>query len=370
MRTPLLAIATSLLLLFSLAPTPAKADGSDFLDLCSKRDDGKYYCSSLRPIEGADPAVDTHRSSTSSMPNENNWNTKACADKRGAPDRVLTDHFNLCAFMYVYSAVFDSNEIVVGGATHVVRINVTTDGTRAVDISHTVTRVNEWGAAKAAQYGWTMKLNGPKEGDLPTVKRYGPAAEHRYTYKPTLATGAQGTISGIYMAGVKIGAFTTNAVFFDSPRFARCDNKMGKVKTQGCVAMGHAELRINDRNKEYHRHVRTAIAAGHPSRLTRLTDPKAIRKNRNTACPTDGSLPRPKGHECDEYPFASTYQGGRLPVVTQAIPSCQMKDPRSTGQGTSRCFIPRESNNNGGNELKSMYSKQRVLEKDEFVVYV
>ena len=370
MRPPLLSIAASILLLFSITPIPARAETNDFLDLCSKRDDGRYYCSSLRPIEGADPAVETRRSSASSTPNENNWNAKECSDKRGAPDRVLTDRFKLCAFMYVYSAVFDSDEIAVGGATHVVRINVTTDGTRAIDISHTVTRIHEWGAAKVAQYGWAMNINGPTTGKPILVKDYGSASTHRHTYKPALETGTQGMVSGTYMAGVKMGPFMSNAVFFDSPRFARCDNKMGKPKAQGCVAMGHAELHISTKNKEYYEHVRAAIAAGHPSRLTRLTDPKAIRKNRNAICPTDGSLPRPKGYECDEYPFASTYQGGRLPVVTQAIPSCQMKDPKSTGRGTSRCFIPQDSNNYGGNELRSMYSKQRVLEKDEFVVYV
>ncbi|WP_221354336.1 NucA/NucB deoxyribonuclease domain-containing protein [Streptomyces beigongshangae] len=41
--------------------------------------------------------------------------------------------------------------------------------------------------------------------------------------------------------------------------------------------------------------------------LTRLTDKAKIRQNRNTACPS--SLERPAGKQCDEYPFASTWQG-------------------------------------------------------------
>ncbi|MFE2530725.1 hypothetical protein [Streptomyces sp. NPDC059371] len=43
--------------------------------------------------------------------------------------------------------------------------------------------------------------------------------------------------------------------------------------------------------------------------LTRLTDRGEIRGNRDTPCPS--SLPRPAGKQCDEYPFASTWQGAR-----------------------------------------------------------
>ncbi|WP_455712281.1 NucA/NucB deoxyribonuclease domain-containing protein [Streptomyces luteogriseus] len=41
--------------------------------------------------------------------------------------------------------------------------------------------------------------------------------------------------------------------------------------------------------------------------LTRLTDRRKIKENRDKACPT--SLVRPPDKSCDEYPFASTRQG-------------------------------------------------------------
>jgi hypothetical protein len=54
-------------------------------------------------------------------------------------------------------------------------------------------------------------------------------------------------------------------------------------------------------------HIRQAQAAGYPSILTRTTIKSQIESNRDAAC---GSFTRPPGKECDEYPFASTYEGG------------------------------------------------------------
>jgi hypothetical protein len=54
-------------------------------------------------------------------------------------------------------------------------------------------------------------------------------------------------------------------------------------------------------------HIRQAQASGYPRTLTRTTDQKRIKNNRKEAC---GNFTRPPGKECDEYPFASTYEGG------------------------------------------------------------
>lgn len=54
-------------------------------------------------------------------------------------------------------------------------------------------------------------------------------------------------------------------------------------------------------------HIQAAQDSGLPNVLTRVTDPNISDANRATACPS--SYPRPDGFSCDEYPFASTYQG-------------------------------------------------------------
>ena len=60
----------------------------------------------------------------------------------------------------------------------------------------------------------------------------------------------------------------------------------------------------------------TAQAAGHPNVLTRTTNPAAIAANRVAACgaagPTVTALNALGGirYSCDEYPFASSNQGG------------------------------------------------------------
>ncbi|XP_028419062.1 uncharacterized protein LOC114544690 isoform X3 [Dendronephthya gigantea] len=57
------------------------------------------------------------------------------------------------------------------------------------------------------------------------------------------------------------------------------------------------------------KNMRNAIfSKGKPTTLNRITDPKKIAQNRrNSGCP---KLPKVPGKNCDEYPFASSRQGG------------------------------------------------------------
>jgi hypothetical protein len=83
--------------------------------------------------------------------------------------------------------------------------------------------------------------------------------------------------------------------------------------------------------------------------LTRLTDKKKMQENRDVACPK--SLPRPAMLSCDEYPFASTWQGG------------------STGN-YSRRFIDEKQNSAGGRALANFYLYNRIIEADRFLVWI
>lgn len=85
--------------------------------------------------------------------------------------------------------------------------------------------------------------------------------------------------------------------------------------------------------------------------LTRTMDSALITANRNAACPS--SIPRPVGKSCDEYPFASTYQGGSL----NPDHSCYM--------------VPATQNSlEGSRYRRPWYAANRVLDKDKFWVNV
>lgn len=59
--------------------------------------------------------------------------------------------------------------------------------------------------------------------------------------------------------------------------------------------------------------IRNAFRMGKPKQLQRTTNRSQIRRNRRqSGC---GGLGRRTGYNCDEYPFASTFQGGRGAVV-------------------------------------------------------
>ena len=93
--------------------------------------------------------------------------------------------------------------------------------------------------------------------------------------------------------------------------------------------------------------MRYAISLGKPSQLTRTTNRFQIRQNRrNSAC---RALRRRPGHNCDEYPFASTFQGGRGSVVR---------------------MVPRRENSIQGGVLSAFYRRNRIGHGDCFRVSV
>jgi Deoxyribonuclease NucA/NucB len=92
-------------------------------------------------------------------------------------------------------------------------------------------------------------------------------------------------------------------------------------------------------------HVRAALAAGYPSVLTRASGPRQ-RANRRAAC---GQWPRGSRLSCDEYPFASTVEGGR---------------------GASITGVPRVEQRRQGGALRAFYAKHRVRVGEQFLVVV
>ncbi|UUU37505.1 NucA/NucB deoxyribonuclease domain-containing protein [Streptomyces sp. NBC_00162] len=88
--------------------------------------------------------------------------------------------------------------------------------------------------------------------------------------------------------------------------------------------------------------------------LTRMTDPARIRQNRNAVCGPAVVGRAPKGMQCDEYPFASTLNGGT------ATP----KEARGVA------WVPAEEQQMQGGFLAGFYAKNRVQNGDHFYVRV
>ncbi|MGI6125798.1 MAG: NucA/NucB deoxyribonuclease domain-containing protein [Planifilum sp.] len=94
--------------------------------------------------------------------------------------------------------------------------------------------------------------------------------------------------------------------------------------------------------------------------LSRMKNQSDIRRNRRRSqywcrkLSRDGVLPRPANSECDEFPFASTWQGAYTGGV---------------GKFSVR-YISADSNRAGGNWLAAWYAYDRILNNDPFNVRV
>ncbi|MFJ3880789.1 NucA/NucB deoxyribonuclease domain-containing protein [Streptomyces sp. NPDC090077] len=97
--------------------------------------------------------------------------------------------------------------------------------------------------------------------------------------------------------------------------------------------------------------------AGHPGRggggkpLHRTMDKSVIAANRGAACPK--SLERSAGQSCDEYPFASTKEGGASGIYSRRMINA---DHNSTAGGS--------------NYLLRAYKNHRIIDGDAFWVAV
>ncbi len=140
----------------------------------------------------------------------------------------------------------------------------------------------------------------------------------------------------------------------------RCDNALPGTSKIGCVMPYIPEMVYAKRGEypELAKHIEYAQNTKHlPGKhgttkyLTRLTDKTKIRQNRDKACPS--SRHRPAGKQCDEYPFASTWQGAST----------------SGGKFNWR-MINAKQNEEGGKALGRFYLYNRILEKDKFLVWI
>lgn len=145
------------------------------------------------------------------------------------------------------------------------------------------------------------------------------------------------------------------------PIATRCDSEPGNT-TAGCAfneITAVFTLSVSDPSvNETAQHIALAqfelpgspgsLIAGNP--LTRLTDPVARVANRTAAC--QGFVPARPRDQCDEYPFASTYQGAAL-----------------AGPGNfSVASVAGLDNTTAGGRLGAFYQRNRIYDGEEFYV--
>ncbi|MFF0746704.1 NucA/NucB deoxyribonuclease domain-containing protein [Streptomyces sp. NPDC004111] len=147
-------------------------------------------------------------------------------------------------------------------------------------------------------------------------------------------------------------AFRCDDTFYSRPNPARRTLSPGCAWTQAPAILDMSGLReiaagirqVQARGQHYER-------IGSPRPLHRQDDPVKQTDNRNAVCPRNAVPPAP-GLSCDEYPFASTKEGGlRL-----------AKEDRGTR------WVPASEQNQQGGKLTTFYKQYRVLVNDPFFV--
>ncbi len=214
--------------------------------------------------------------------------------------------------------------------------------------------------------------------------------KREFGFGSTVSAGAIVRSSGIFEFAFTTPRMSTEKTEPIKQPTVRCDQVAGMRNSSGCVVVdAEPILDMRTRNVIPHAgHIGYAQSSGLPGApnktpLTRTTNNTIVQNNRNTTCNRVPG-PRPAGRQCDEYPFASTLEGGiaggpartygnyppdpcpeTLPdwVIRLQIP-VQPFDPK----GISMCMMPGRDNMRGGGILSWFYVKSRVLDGDTLYV--
>jgi hypothetical protein len=196
-----------------------------------------------------------------------------------------------------------------------------------------------------------------------------------FTANPQIARGAIGfaSLSWLptgYIAGGGVANFARKSLRM------RCDAAVGSYA--GCVNPGKRAIAQFSRtqSRELAVHIATAQSNGLPKRLTRSTESSAqvdARRRRVCGLYTSNIQVNRKIVSCDEYPFASSLQGGNLP--TRIPPGCiwpvtGYNKSRPDANGSSRCLVPVAQQNLQSAIIGNMTSLERVMQGESYDVQV
>ncbi len=154
----------------------------------------------------------------------------------------------------------------------------------------------------------------------------------------------------------------------------RCDNAAYGYSI-GCVIPDSPATHLVSKTgqEQYHAHLLKAKAAGvvgfySTNMLRRSMDTYTKTANNKKACGAGSGVPspRPAGMQCDEYPFASTYNGAASSSTTRTYNGCGLLNMPREGAYPSRCLILAEHNQSGGNKLAVFYLNNRMADFEPF----
>ncbi|MEC3978153.1 NucA/NucB deoxyribonuclease domain-containing protein [Amycolatopsis sp. H20-H5] len=248
--------------------------------------------------------------------------------------------------------------------------------TPAWDLDTIVSVTATWGTLAAGSSGktWTgcmghsdkcttSRLAGSNDENEPVGLPLGAQITKWYTqYAASMTGNAVLTETGNLGSAVEVNTpanSVTIADHYENTLWGRCDNLTSNRYSAGCVDYYGASYVFysavdNPKVGPVADHVFDAIRAlpshwGRPAEnhpLTRLTDGAAIDANRRVSCGS-GNPP-----SCDEYPLASSYQGG---------------NGAAPGDRSTRT-VPIEANNSQGGLTSAYFDYYRILDKDPFWV--
>lgn len=248
-------------------------------------------------------------------------------------------------------------------------------GKRNVKVFQYITEVDLYGAwdDKSASVrftlpcgGWPTAANCQSSGGMTWRLITGRGVTISYLFTSSTSGAVRTEKVGI---GVFKATFTmlTGAAVYGPEQGFRCDSATYLGKNGACVfdrftatfTMSRSDSAVNEAAKHIYDALRGAsnIYPGKgkaiPSSLTRMTSKKGMDANtRKAVAACKKRWPtRPKGKDCDEYPFKSTNQGAA----------------KANGKFSVR-YITSADNQRAGSKLGAWYKSQRILDGERFNV--
>ncbi|MEU2564949.1 NucA/NucB deoxyribonuclease domain-containing protein [Streptomyces longispororuber] len=222
------------------------------------------------------------------------------------------------------------------------------------------------GTARGIKVGLSVKCGGKCKATnkFPRGRSLGPAISGKVNYLDKVAKRKKDSTSSKYVytftkAGYTPGGFNYRTVPF------RCDDTFwsgsSRLMKAGCVFHTYIPVMTSMRTlPDIAQNIRNVQAGGgHYGRigsgkpLHREADKAKAKKNRDKVCPPRQTPPRP-GLSCDEYPFASTREGGHN------VPA--------NSRGTA--WVPEDQQDAQGGRIQGFHKQERVVDRDAYWVQV
>ncbi|UQU67580.1 hypothetical protein COUCH_15470 [Couchioplanes caeruleus] len=233
----------------------------------------------------------------------------------------------------------------------------------------------------------------------PSLDRIGKWVQFSGTFRPPVSAGTRAARYATMEYYVGRTKDQKKGWWHPSSNWIRCDRDTKTVTASlGCVVPNYIPTLKYSKSGPYPelaRHIGRAQDSGLPGEpgagvldgepgtsnaLNRVYSPTFMRKNRAKACSSDIKIYKTAGNSCDEYPFASTWQGAytqqsgtTVAVLPRTQADCGLPpETRFGSYGYSRCYIDENQNSNGGGMLGKFYSasESRILNGDKFFVKI